>query len=312
LGHSYGATRGIIGKSAAQIPNSAANALTLTRVTSHSHNATWRRPDESSAPTAGRPAGASLVDPEDDLPSANYAGDYETTTIPYYSARTDNAPLAGSRYGLANTHEALPYAQPSPEHHDPAFGPADTDADLEHDRAPLDGRRGTQDLGLLVLRVGLGVVLVAHGLQKLFGWWGGEGLTGFRNSLSDIGYHHADILTYCAAGGEIAAGVLLVLGLFTPLAAAGALAYLINGLVAGMTGQNARSFPFFLPNGHEYELTLIVATVAVILVGPGRYGFDAGRGWSRRPFIGSFAALLVGVAGGIAVWVLLNGANPVA
>jgi putative oxidoreductase len=103
-----------------------------------------------------------------------------------------------------------------------------------------------------------------------------------------------------------------VLGLFTPLAAAGALAYLINGLVAGMAGQNARSFPFFLPNGHEYELTLIVATVAVILVGPGRYGFDAGRGWSRRPFIGSFAALLVGVAGGIAVWVLLNGANPVA
>jgi putative oxidoreductase len=231
LGHSYGATRGIIGKSAAQIPNSAANALTLTRVTSHSHDATWRRPDESSAPTAGRPAGASLVDPEDDLPSANYAGDYETTTIPYYSARTDNAPLAGSRYGLANTHEALPYAQPSPEHHDPAFGPADTDADLEHDRAPLDGRRGTQDLGLLVLRVGLGVVLVAHGLQKLFGWWGGEGLTGFRNSLSDIGYQHADILTYCAAGGEIAAGVLLVLGLFTPLAAAGALAYLINGLL---------------------------------------------------------------------------------
>jgi putative oxidoreductase len=79
-----------------------------------------------------------------------------------------------------------------------------------------------------------------------------------------------------------------------------------------MTGQNARSFPFFLPNGHEYELTLIVATVTLILVGPGRYGFDAGRGWARRPFIGSFAALLVGVAGGIAVWVLLNGANPVA
>ena len=281
-------------------------------MTSHPHDATWRRPDESAAPTAGRPAGASLVDPEDDLPSANYAGDYETTTIPYYSARADNAQLGGSRYGLANTREPLPYGQPAADHQDAGFGSADIDADLEHDRARIDTRRGTQDLGLLVLRVGLGVVLVAHGLQKLFGWWGGEGLTGFRNSLSDIGYQHADILTYCAAGGEIAAGVLMVLGLFTPLAAAGALAYLINGLIAGMTGQNARSFPFFLPNGHEYELTLIVATVTLILVGPGRYGFDAGRGWARRPFIGSFAALLVGVAGGIAVWVLLNGANPVA
>ena len=85
--------------------------------------------------------------------------------------------------------------------------------------------------GLLLLRVGLGAVLIAHGLQKLFGWWGGQGLTGFKNSLSDVGYQHADILTYVSAGGEIVAGVLLVLGLFTPLAAAGALAYLINGLL---------------------------------------------------------------------------------
>ncbi len=281
-------------------------------MTSHSHDTGWRRPDQSSAPTAIRPAGASLVDPEDDLPSANYAGDYETTTIPYYSARADNAPLAGSGYGLATTHEPLSYAQPAADHRDAAFGQTEIDGDLEHDRTRVDGRRGTQDLGLLVLRAGLGVVLVAHGLQKLFGWWGGEGLTGFRDALSDVGYQHAGILTYCAAGGEIAAGVLLVLGLFTPLAAAGALAYMVNGLIAGMAGQNSRSFPFFLPGGHEYEITLIVAAVTVILVGPGRYGFDAGRGWARRPFIGSFAALVLGIAGGIAVWVLLNGANPVA
>ena len=49
---------------------------------------------------------------------------------------------------------------------------------------------------------------------------------------------------------------------------------------------------------------------AIILIGPGRYGLDAGRGWARRPFIGSFVALLVGVGGGIAAWVLLNGENP--
>ncbi len=114
-----------------------------------------------------------------------------------------------------------------------------------------------------------------------------------------------------AAGTEIAAGVLLVLGLFTPLAAAAALAYLINGLLAGIATQdNPRQFPFFLPDGHEFELTLIVVAAAIILIGPGRYGFDAGRGWARRPFIGSFVALLLGVGGGIAVWVLLNGANP--
>ena len=54
------------------------------------------------------------------------------------------------------------------------------------------------------------------------------------------------------------------------------------------------------------------AVAAIILIGPGRYGLDAGRGWARRPFIGSFVALLLGIGGGVAVWVLLNGGNPLA
>ena len=78
-----------------------------------------------------------------------------------------------------------------------------------------------------------------------------------------------------------------------------------------MSAQHAKSFPFFLPDGHEYEVMLIVMAAAIILVGPGRYGFDAGRGWARRPFIGSFAALIVGIGAGVALWMLLNGSNPV-
>jgi putative oxidoreductase len=210
-------------------------------------------------------------------------------------------------------HEPLPY-QPQPTGTHSIFTPdgMDEHEHFDDERVRAAARRGTQHLGLLVLRVGLGGVFIAHGLQKLFGWWGGQGLTGFRNALSDVGHQHADILTYCAAGGEIAAGVLLVLGLFTPLAAAGVLAYLTNSLLAGMSAQHSpRSFPYFLPSGHEYEITLIVMAAAVILVGPGQYGFDAGRGWARRPFIGSFAALVVGIGAGVGLWILLNGANPV-
>jgi putative oxidoreductase len=265
-------------------------------------------------PTAERPTAARLVDPEDDLPSDTYAGDFETTLIPHYDS-TDSGSVrsSSSGYGLLGGQDPLPY-QPQPTGGHSTFGPEAIDEHDPHDdeRVRAAGRRGTQNLGLLVLRVGLGAVLVAHGLQKLFGWSGGRGLNSFKNALSDIGYQHADILTYCAAGGEIAAGVLLVLGLFTPLAAAGALAYLTNSLLAGMSGQHSvKSFPYFLPNGHEYEITLIVMAAAIILVGPGRYGFDAGRGWARRPFIGSFAALVLGIGAGIALWVLLNGANPV-
>ena len=279
-------------------------------MTSHSQDPrTWQRPDDP-APSAS----ASLVDPEDDLPSSTYAGDFETTKIPQYDSGkpTTDQPA----FGLLGEPEPLPYVQPGAQHAvapysaEPAeIGPGEpTD-----DRVRTAGRRGTQDLGLLLLRVGFGALLIAHGLQKAFGWWGGRSLGGFQDSLTDLGYRNADILTYVAAGTEIGAGVLLVLGLFTPLAAAAALAYLINALLAGIaTQEDPGYFPFFLPDGHEFELTLIVVAAAIILIGPGRYGFDAGRGWARRPFIGSFAALLLGIGVGIAVWVLLNGTNPLA
>ena len=168
-------------------------------------------------------------------------------------------------------------------------------------------------LGLLFLRVGLGAVLIAHGLQKLFGWWGGSGLHGFKNSLSDVGYQHADILAYVSAGGEIVAGVLLVLGLFTPIAAAGALAFLINGLLASASARpRTHTFTYFLPDGHEYQISW--SSWLWPSSCPARAVTDwtpAGVG-RHRPFIGSFVALLAGIAAGIAVWVLLNGVNPLA
>jgi putative oxidoreductase len=204
-------------------------------------------------PTPARPASASLVDPEDDLPSDTYAGDFETTLIPHFDP-ADSGSVRSSSSGIGligGRQEPLPY-QPQPTGRHSVFASDGVDDHYDNEAVRAASRRGTQDLGLLILRVGLGAVFAAHGLQKLFGWWGGQGLAGFKSQLSDIGYQHADILTYCAAGGEIAAGVLLVLGLFTPLAAAGALAYLTNSLLAGLSAQHSpKSFPYFLPSGHE-------------------------------------------------------------
>lgn len=273
-------------------------------MTSDTHDPhAWQRPDQ-----AGRPASASLVDPEDDLPSATYGGDFETTAIPRYDS--DKGAPAAPAFGLIGDPEPLPYVQPG------AAAPYSAEpTEIEppsHDRFAED-RRGTQDLGLLVLRVAVGAVLIVHGLQNAFGLWGGLGFRDFQDWLTDLGFKHADILTYVASGGQIAAGVLLVLGLFTPVAAAGALAFLVNGVLAEATTahEQARLASFFT-DGHEYKLILVAAVVAIILSGPGRYGLDAGRGWARRPFVGSFAALLLGVGAGIAIWVLLNGANPLA
>src|SRR6185312_11131176 len=260
---------------------------------------------ESPESTPGRPASARLVDPEDDLTPVGYPGDFNpstgtTTVIPYGAAPAVAGSGAGG-YNLLEQQEPLPYVQPHPaaRHAAPEATDIDDDDDEHHDRLHDVGRRGTQHLGLLLLRVGLGVVLGAHGLQKLFGWWGGSGVAGFKNSLSDVGYQHADILAYVSAGGEAVAGALLILGLFTPIAAAGALAFLINGLLASVSARpHSRTFSFFLPEGHEYQISLIVMAAAVVLCGPGRYGVDVRRGWAHRPFIGSFVALLAGIAGG--------------
>lgn len=284
-------------------------------MTGQSNDAPWQRPGEVPEPAQGRPAAARLVDPEDDLTPVGYPGDFGTTTVIPYQDPNQAAGPAVPSYNVLDQQEPLPYVQPQPQPQSAprhlAAEPAEIDASEDYERQTAIGRRGTQNLGLLVLRVGLGVILGAHGLQKLFGWWGGQGLSSFKNSLSDVGYQHADILSYVSAGGEIVSGVLLVLGLFTPVAAAGALAFLINGLLATVSAR-PHTFAFFLPQGHEYQIMLIVMAVAVVLSGPGRYGLDANRGWAHRPFIGSFVALLAAIAAGIAVWVLLNGVNPIA
>lgn len=233
-------------------------------MTSQPNDADWQRPGESPESTPRRPASARLVDPEDDLTPVGYPGDFNpstgTTTVIPYGAAAAMAGSGASGYNLLEDQEPLPYVQPHSAARHAAAASTDIDDDEHDDRLHDVGRRGTQHLGLLVLRVGLGVVLGAHGLQKLFGWWGGSGVTGFRNSLSDVGYQHADILAYVSAGGELVAGVLLVLGLFTPLAAAGALAFLINGLLATVSARpHTHTFSYFLPEGHEYQITLIAA-----------------------------------------------------
>src|SRR5437867_10862821 len=74
------------------------------------------------------------------------------------------------------------------------------------------------DLGLLALRLTLGAVFLAHGAQKSVGAFGGPGFAGATGFIGSIGFRPARLWTALAVGGELAAGLLFVLGLWTPLA----------------------------------------------------------------------------------------------
>lgn len=185
----------------------------------------------------------------------------------------------------------------------------------------LPARRGTLDLGLLLLRLGVGLIAMAHGSQKLFGWWNGPRLSGFEDYLINapdtaIGFN-SDAAKYLAVLGalsETIGGLMLVLGLLTPVAGSAVLGVMLvasayKATLAGGVWFFA-SDPDYAGGGIEFELFLALAAAAIILTGPGRISLDFGRGWATRPFIGSVAWLLIGIAVPIAIWFLFNGTNP--
>ena len=148
-------------------------------------------------------------------------------------------------------------------------------------------------IGILILRLVVGLTLAAHGSQKLFGWFGGYGLTGTGGFLEQLGFVPGRRNALVAGLAETGAGVLLALGLATPVAAAVALSVMV---VAGVSAHASKGF-FAHNGGYEYTLILGIAALSVAFTGPGALSLDAvlgvhdaGAGWG-------LAALVVALAG---------------
>ena len=88
-------------------------------------------------------------------------------------------------------------------------------------------RTWQENAGLLALRVGVGGVLVAHGVQKLFGWLGGHGLEGTGAAFEQMGFQPGRQSALAAGLGEAGGGLLIALGLATPAAGAAAAATML-------------------------------------------------------------------------------------
>ncbi|NLU69043.1 DoxX family protein [Streptomyces sp. HNM0574] len=157
------------------------------------------------------------------------------------------------------------------------------------------------DAGLLVLRLVLGLTMAAHGAQKLFGWFGGNGLEGTGQFFSSVGYPAGDVMAVVAGLTEGLGGLALALGLLTPLAGAALFGTLLNVLAVQWGGG------FFAPKGIEYELLLTAGAAALTLTGPGRYAADRMLPVLRAHRLGYGATALVVGAAAAGVLLLVRG-----
>ncbi|MET8893843.1 DoxX family protein [Streptomyces albogriseolus] len=149
-----------------------------------------------------------------------------------------------------------------------------------------------RDLGLLLLRLGTGGVLAAHGTQKLFGWFGGGGIEGTSQFMDSIGYAPGKVSATAAGVAETGGGLLLALGLATPAAGAAA-----AGAMAGASAVHAPNGFFNQEGGFEYAASLGLTAAGLAVAGPGRLSLDhllghaVDRGWMVPAALGVTAAV---------------------
>lgn len=121
----------------------------------------------------------------------------------------------------------------------------------------------------LLLRLPLGIILSAHGAQKLFGWFGGYGLDGTGQWMASIGFEPGYLMALLAGSAEFFGGLALVIGLLTRPAA---LVTAFTMLVA-MTVHIGNGL-FVSNNGYEFALLLMMSLFYLAIIGGGRISLD--------------------------------------
>jgi putative oxidoreductase len=125
-------------------------------------------------------------------------------------------------------------------------------------------------LSALALRIPVGIIFAAHGAQKLFGWFGGYGLSGTAGWMDSIGLSPGMLMALLAGAAEFFGGLALIVGLLTrPAAAALAVAMLV-AIFAVHIGNGL----FMANNGYEFGLALLAASVSLMFSGAGKLSAD--------------------------------------
>jgi putative oxidoreductase len=145
------------------------------------------------------------------------------------------------------------------------------------------------DVGLLALRAVVGFLLIGHGTQKLFGWFGGTGIEKWVAGIRSRGFVPPPLWGWTGALGETVGGALLAIGFLSPL---GSLGIAASMLVAIVTAHWSKGL-WNSKGGIEFPLTNMTVAVALALTGPGSYSLDHLLGISLPRWLGWLAALVI-------------------
>lgn len=123
------------------------------------------------------------------------------------------------------------------------------------------------NLGLLIIRLVVGLIFAGHGAQKLFGWFGGYGLKGTGGWLESIGVKPGVLMAAIAGLLELVGGLMFAAGILTPVAAA----FIVITMLVAIIKVHGQNGFWVTSNGIEYNVVLIAIAVGVALIGPGAY-----------------------------------------
>jgi putative oxidoreductase len=157
--------------------------------------------------------------------------------------------------------------------------------------------------GILLLRLVLGVLMAAHGAQKLFGWWGGPGLRGVYGWLASSRFRGGWAPVAALVGSEFVGGVLLALGLFVPFAALA----VVSVMFVAIALTHWRNGFWNGAGGYEFNLLIVASATALAATGGARFSLDNAFGWADNLSglwwgvgvlaVGALAALFVSTLG---------------
>lgn len=161
------------------------------------------------------------------------------------------------------------------------------------------GTEHAVDLSLLLFRIAIGIVFVAHGYNHIFG--GGK-IAGTGAWFESMGMRPGLLHAWMASIVELGSGVLLILGLASPLACAGIIGTMV---VAWVTNHAKNGFFIFRPGeGYEYVMTLTFCGIGLAGTGAGGWSVDRALGWFQPGgWVGLAIAAAAGVGGGFGLLV---------